>query len=344
MKRHFPWFILFSASLIFFPVPGAAIPDFSVDKDGDGVADWDDYCPDTPAGKKVWTKAAINKHGGDKRWAGCAGDSEQPSLLYVPPSRKTVLAKNPKQRLVEQLRSAPGAEKGLSDLTQSLSYSFGQMSTTTIKARSLIFKKAQELLNNRVENKTVSGVLDTLCGNLLIIEIAYSVIEGTSSKRFKTIIVRAKRFRELLKLSVGNSCRGYTVFGVSAMLHLLQSGVTSLAMLGGIDAELKETAEIKAAIKQSFSQILSKDLKHSLKQLLSALENAKNMMNGHLASEYGSGIVQMVLAIQERVRQFVASNIELEQVGELSGAEGITVGISSALVQAARFSGQLESE
>ena len=69
----------------------AAAPDFNahvdMDSDGDGVSDYDDYCPHSPKGAKVWTKEAVDLKHGQANWVGCAGGADTAQPDYTPVKR-----------------------------------------------------------------------------------------------------------------------------------------------------------------------------------------------------------------------------------------------------------------
>ena len=78
-----------------------------VDTDGDGVPDWEDYCPNTPPGKAVWTKEQLRALNLSPRFAGCIGGTvEAPVTGYEPPSRESVLARVEKERREAEAREA----------------------------------------------------------------------------------------------------------------------------------------------------------------------------------------------------------------------------------------------
>ena len=57
------------------------------DTDADGVSDFEDNCPKTPLGKKVWTQADVEANKALPVFVGCAGGLDTAVAGYSPPSR-----------------------------------------------------------------------------------------------------------------------------------------------------------------------------------------------------------------------------------------------------------------
>jgi hypothetical protein len=77
-----------AALFALLPLRAAAdAPADEPDHDGDGVSDYEDYCPNTPAGRSVWLPSHAASGQAQPTWVGCAGlgDTNQPP--YTPPSR-----------------------------------------------------------------------------------------------------------------------------------------------------------------------------------------------------------------------------------------------------------------
>lgn len=64
----------------------AAVPD----SDGDGVSDYDDHCPKTPFGLRVWTKLEVETRNLPARWVGCGGPKDPYDTEYNPPADPTL--------------------------------------------------------------------------------------------------------------------------------------------------------------------------------------------------------------------------------------------------------------
>lgn len=67
----------------------ATVADLGDDKDGDGALDWYDWCPETAAGSKVWTREDAKNKLCEVRHVGCSGAAGEKTVFDPANSSKT---------------------------------------------------------------------------------------------------------------------------------------------------------------------------------------------------------------------------------------------------------------
>ena len=219
MKMNFPLLAILFAVVSFT----AGATEIFVDTDNDKVPDWEDYCPNTPPGKTVWTLETVKAAKGDPRWVGCTENERPPSASFVPPSRESVLAGfAASQRRQEEERKA-SLVRELDAFNRNLAYSFEQMAKSSPKSKALVYRKAALLIHANPVNAVAA-----LCANRLLMDITLPLLQTQSAKVFETTIIGAKELTRLLAQSLGNRCetleKNDPIPSLRTELELLQSG------------------------------------------------------------------------------------------------------------------------
>ena len=140
MKTVFQWFAVFFALFSFT----AGASQIIVDTDHDNVPDWEDYCPNTPPGKTVWTLETVKAGKGDPRWVGCT-EGESHLRHFHPPLRDGVVANY------------------LTTLHGNLARSFEAMAKASTKSTAPLYRKASLSFKERKSDSSSEHVLALLC-------------------------------------------------------------------------------------------------------------------------------------------------------------------------------------
>lgn len=304
----------------------------AIDKDGDGVFNWEDYCPNTPAGKMVWTAGRVFNHPkGNAKWIGCAGESvEKADPGYILPPRPPSASEG------------SYVAEGLSPLTENLSKSFESLANASVKPKALIYHKGVSQLRKRTESRSVTGVVESLCGSQQVLEALLPVMEGTSSRIFEKPTQSARELNQLLALSVGNSCEGLhvhsTAWSLMTDLELMQAGWNALGVVGFAESDLGPVSEIKVKLGVAMANVGNQSFKESLREYVEAHEKAQTLIGSFQENDLVQGVVVMMELLKERLRTFMLSGTQVQEAATVKLGAGANLSLSSSLIQAASFS------
>jgi hypothetical protein len=131
------------------------LPVYEEDADGDGIADSDDWCPNTPKGAKIWTEERIKTENKPGNFLGCS---------FTENSKETWLPKDngPKGYEYKCALFFPASKKNSDFAKDSIFTVKGKISLTNKEFNSTYFSDptdyAPKLVHNFLTIKTKSGL------------------------------------------------------------------------------------------------------------------------------------------------------------------------------------------
>ncbi|MBI1861166.1 MAG: hypothetical protein HYR96_09645 [Deltaproteobacteria bacterium] len=316
---------------LLFLSPPLYAHDASIDGDFDGVVDWEDYCPNTPAGKTVWTLDSVKAHRGSPQWVGCSEGERRANDTFEPPSKNVVL---------ERMASASNTVEynGLGQLVSNLTRSFQDMARASTKPRAVVYRKIGALLEKM--SGIVNPVTD-LCRTQLIVNLAVPLIEGHTSRAFRDSIDQAKRLSLLLKKTIGQRCDSYPSdrWAVRTELNLLQAGWEAIGVVGFPEEDLEMVADIRTKIGVAIAGLENSPSLNAIEDLVVTLqsEKAQALLESFYQNESISGIAVMAESLKERLKSVVREGRPIRKEDSLQMGPTIGVILPVELVNAARL-------
>ena len=298
---------LFWAILLAVSVQAHAADPF-IDTDSDGVADWEDYCPNTPAEAKVWTVEGVSKNKGNPRWVGCSeGEAAKPG--FVPPTQKEVLARRgvvpPTEDELLAKRVAIEQEMqttNLNRLRRNLNDSFERMAKATVRPKAILFRKAAERIRMLADGNF--SATDVLCGNKLVVDLMLPVVERTTSKTFEKAIEKMRELSQLLTQSTGNRCEGYerSPWTLVTQLSLMSAGWSALGVVGFPEKDLGKVSDIKVKLGVATASVGTAEFSVALRDYLDIEEREKSIVEAFFENELCLGVSLMMGTLRETLK------------------------------------------